>query len=103
MTHAIDPSLTLRGQQNCPDWCAGSDHLRVSEECAGADPQHFREVGQIGRFEVAIIKPFELGGGAPIIEVNGCDESFSTRYFMALRSIDARSVAAMLIKAADEI
>jgi hypothetical protein len=93
-------TAALRSAQNCPDWCEGEDHREVAVDLQDV-PRHFRSIGYINRWQVTILRDGLQVGGPTYVELSGCDDD--RLYAAVLDSGQARSVAAMLLRAADEI
>ena len=89
-----------------PTWCDGGDHAEVAREMGDdVEPAHYTTAGDTGRLTVTIEQPVELGAGrgGPVVTLDGLSADDSERYLVKMTSTDARTVAAMLLRAADKI
>lgn len=87
------PDFDLRVAQNCPRWCAGEDHLKDAE---GEPPEHFGYAASLGFLAVTITQPLKGIQGVVIALSNGPGQHVED-----LTSVEARAVAAWLLRAAD--
>lgn len=92
----------LRKEQCCPNWCNAGDHEAESRGAlanAGTEIQanHRHIVGEARSIVVLIEKP--LSQGWPVITVNRYTGSEVEKVRLSMS--EARSVAAMLVRAAD--
>ena len=91
---------TLRAAQMCPGWCDGSDHARFAEEIGKpeAATSHHAGIAETEGWEVYVEK---WCGEKPIVKLHGWDGQKMMHADMS--TSEARTVAAMLVAAADRV
>lgn len=103
--NATDKITTDRGAYNCPEWCNGGDHEPL---IPGEPVEHWTSVGDFHDarkvWEVTIAQPVDVSpGGHALLQLGNYDSARSELSQCRMTSSEARSIAALLIRAADRV
>jgi DNA-binding transcriptional regulator/RsmH inhibitor MraZ len=86
----------------CPDWCDGTDHAKLDPD---SPSRHVALIAESVRPSMTVtVEQTEVigAGGLPLITVSKWDRVDSPLETMSLSATEARSLAAWLVRAADE-
>jgi hypothetical protein len=111
MYDGIGETGDLRDIQNCPSWCDGGDHMACApEEPGDGPPVHYTCIGNVGEYsrgltyEVVVTRATTLyDDRGPVIGLAGRDFLYDEPYRARFTAASARSIAAMLVAAADRV